>query len=252
MIVADGLVKRFKSNERGSKAIVTAVSDVSFTALDGQITGLLGPNGAGKSTTLRMLATLMKPDRGNALIDGYEIVKDPLQVRKRIGYLPHESGIYPRLSAKENIQYYADLCGVPARESHQRIDELITMLDMQSFADRRTQGFSQGQKTKVALARALVHHPQTLMLDEPTNGLDVMATRGLRKIIRRLADAGHCVVFSSHIMQEVAALCDQIAIISDGTIALADSLIGIRERTGQADLEDAFVVAIGESLDVQP
>ncbi len=252
MIVAEGLVKRFKSTERGNKAVVTAVSDVSFTAPDGQITGLLGPNGAGKSTTLRMLATLMQPDGGEAIIDGYNIITSPLEVRRRIGFLPHDSGIYPRLSARENIQYYADLCGVPVAQSRSRIDDLIGMLEMQKFADRRTQGFSQGQKTKVALARALVHNPQTLMLDEPTNGLDVMATRGLRTIIRRLADAGHCIVFSSHIMQEVAALCDQIAIISDGTIALADTLAGIRAQTGQEDLEDAFVVAIGESVDTLP
>jgi len=194
----------------------------------------------------------MKPDQGQAVIDGFEVISNPLEVRKRIGFLPHESGIYPRLSAKENIQYYADLCGVPRAESRHRIEELVVMLEMQRFADRRTQGFSQGQKTKVALARALVHNPQTLMLDEPTNGLDVMATRGLRTIIRRLADAGHCIVFSSHIMQEVAALCDHIAIISDGTIAMADTLAGIRDRTGQSDLEDAFVVAIGESLEAQP
>lgn len=251
MIEAKALVKRFaatggKSAAKSGKEI-TAVDRVSFVALDGQVTGLLGPNGAGKSTTLRMLTTLMQPDAGTAVIDGHDIVSDPLAVRQRIGFLPHESGIYPRLTARENIQYYADICGVPGRTATQRIDELINMLDMHAFADRRTQGFSQGQKTKVALARALIHNPQTLLLDEPTNGLDIMATRGLRSIIRSLAEAGHCIVFSSHIMQEVAALCDHIAIISDGRIALADSLSNIRQQTGQEDLEDAFVVAIGES-----
>ena len=252
MIEAKRLVKYFDAAGGRKKQKVTAVEEVTFTAQDGQVTGLLGPNGAGKSTTLRMLATLMQPDEGTAVIDGYDIINNPMDVRRRIGYLPHESGIYPRLSARENIQYFANICGVEKNEARQRIDALITLLDMQQFADRRTLGFSQGQKTKVALARALVHNPQTLMLDEPTNGLDVMATRGLRDIIRRLADAGHCIVFSSHIMQEVAALCDHIAIISDGRIALSDSLDGIRATTGQYDLEDAFVVAIGESLDELP
>jgi len=242
MITASGLCKRFKT-ARGD--YVDAIRDVSFYAADGKVTGLLGPNGAGKSTTLRILATLIRPDTGVASIDGCDILSAPLEVRRRIGYLPHQSGIYPRLSARENIQYFADICGVAPGTSHARIEELITLLGMESFADRRAKGFSQGQKTKVGLARALVHNPRTIMLDEPTNGLDVIATRGLRSIIRTLADEGHCVVFSSHIMQEVEALCDHIAIISDGTIAMEDTLDGIRQRTGQQQLEDAFVVAIG-------
>lgn len=248
MIEAEGLAKRFNSSGRGKKQ-VTAVDNVSFVARDGAVTGLLGSNGAGKSTTLRMLATLMQPDAGSAVIDGCDILADPFGVRQRIGFMPHESGIYPRLTARENILYYADICGVARKVAKQKADELTAMLDMQDFADRRTAGFSQGQKTKVALARALIHNPQTLMLDEPTNGLDVMATRGLREIIKRLAQAGHCILFSSHIMQEVAALCDHIAIISDGSIAMANSLEGIRQQTGQEDLEDAFVIAIGETLE---
>lgn len=247
MIVAEGLSKSFPAARKKGKA-VQAVHDVTFDAKDGMVTGLLGPNGAGKSTTLRMLATLMQPDSGTATIDGFDITNEPLEVRQSIGFLPHESGIYPRLTARENIRYYADICGVPAAEASHRIDELVDMLEMGAFADRATRGFSQGQKTKVGLARALVHRPQTLMLDEPTNGLDVMATRGLRQIIRQLADDGHCVLFSSHIMQEVAALCDHIAVISDGQIAMFDTLENIRERTGQFELEDAFVVAIGEQL----
>lgn len=251
MIYAEGLSKAFQKQGRGKGKSVQAITDVSFSAQDGQITGLLGPNGAGKSTTLRILATLMNPDSGHASIDGHDILANPLEVRGSIGFLPHESGIYPRLTARENIRYYADICGVKTRDAESRIDRLITMLEMSTFADRRTQGFSQGQKTKVGLARALVHNPQTLMLDEPTNGLDVMATRGLRMIIRRLADEGHCVLFSSHIMQEVAALCDSIAIISDGRIAMFDTLEGIRQNTGQHDLEDAFVIAIGEKLETR-
>ena len=243
MITAERLGKSFKA--RQSAQSVKAIDAVTFNAADGQVTGLLGPNGAGKSTTLRILATLMKPDTGRAVIDGYDAMADPLAVRRSIGFMPHEAGIYPRLTARENIQYYANLCAVPKDTAKLRITDLIDMLDMGAFIDRQATGFSQGQKTKVALARALVHQPQTLMLDEPTNGLDVIATRGLRDIIRKLAAQGHCVLFSSHIMQEVAALCDHIAIIAHGTIVMADTVDGIREQTGSQDLEDAFVVATG-------
>lgn len=251
MIEARQLSKAFRKKGSRKKADkVHAVVDVSFVAEDGRITGLLGPNGAGKSTTLRMLATLIQPDSGTAVIDGYDVSSNSFQVRRQIGFLPHNSGIYPRLTARENIEYYAKICGLTGSSINSRIDELIGMLDMGEIAQRRAEGFSQGQRTKVGLARALVHEPKTLMLDEPTNGLDVMATRSLRKIIRRLRDEGHCILLSSHIMQEVEALCDHIAIISDGRIAMADSLTGIRQRTGQADLEDAFVIAIGERLEL--
>ena len=249
MIEAQGLSKAFAKQGGKRKALVQAVTDVSFVARDGEITGLLGANGAGKSTTLRILATLMKADSGSAKIEGVAVSEKPLEARKHLGYLPHNSGIYPRLSAKENIQYYGRLYGLSAKQAHKRCDELIELLDMQDIAERRAEGFSQGQKTKVGLARAMVHSPNTLLLDEPTNGLDVMATRALRKIIRRLRDQGHCILFSSHIMQEVAALCDHIAIICDGRVAMADSVTGIQERTGQQDLEDAFVVAIGGTLE---
>jgi len=248
MIVAEQLFKSFKRlgvsrRSAEAKKRVVAVNSVSFTALDGSITGLLGPNGAGKSTTLRMLATLIKPETGEARIDGHDVVSDVLAVRQHLGFMPHNAGIYPRLTARENVHYYARLCGMNTKDSQSRTGELIEQLGMVKFADRRANGFSQGQKTKVALARALVHRPQTLMLDEPTNGLDVMATRGLREIIRQLAADGHCILFSSHIMQEVAALCDHIAIISDGTVAMEDTHQGILRRTGQTDLEDAFVHA---------
>lgn len=256
MIIAEELHKSFKRpgartfgfsrSTRSSSTEhdrVVAVNSVSFTAADGSITGLLGPNGAGKSTTLRMLATLIRPNRGSARVDGHDVTRDVLAVRQHLGFMPHNAGIYPRLSARENIHYYARLCGLDKLCAQQRVGQLIEQLDMGSFADRRATGFSQGQKTKVALARALVHQPQTIMLDEPTNGLDVMATRGLREIIRQLAADGHCIVFSSHIMQEVAALCDHIAIIANGSIAMQDTLAGILQRTGETDLEDAFVNA---------
>ena len=242
MILVDKLCKSFKRSG-GKNERLLAVKDVSFSAGDGSITGLLGPNGAGKSTTLRMLATLIQPDSGQASIDGHNVMSDVLAVRKQLGFMPHNAGIYPRLTARENIQYYAMLCGLSTGDARQRARQLIEQLAMGEFADRRSAGFSQGQRTKVALARALAHQPHTIMLDEPTNGLDVMATRGLREIIRQLAKNGHCILFSSHIMQEVAALCNHIAIISSGSIAMEDTLQNILERTGQSNLEDAFVTA---------
>jgi sodium transport system ATP-binding protein len=223
---------------------VRAVRGVSFSAPDGKITGLLGPNGAGKSTTLRVLYTVMKPDKGTAVIDGADVVLDSLAARQKIGALPHGAGLYPHLTARENIAYYARLCGIDQSEVDDRVASIIQLLEIEAFADRRTKGFSQGQRTKVSLARALVHDPQNVILDEPTNGLDVMATRSLRRLILKLKDTGRCVLFSSHVMQEVAALCDDICIIANGQVAIDDSLAGIRERTGQEDLEEAFVSAI--------
>ena len=223
---------------------VHAVRGISFDAPDGKITGLLGPNGAGKSTTLRVLYTVLKPDAGSANIDGADVVKDSLAARQRLGALPHGAGLYPHLTARENIAYYGRLCGLDNNIIEERVDNIVAMLEIGDFADRRTKGFSQGQRTKVSLARALVHDPQNIVLDEPSNGLDVMATRSLRELILKLKDDGRCVLFSSHVMQEVAALCDDICIIANGQVAIDDSIDGIRERTGCDDLEDAFVAAI--------
>ncbi len=224
---------------------VKAVDGISFEAADGRITGLLGPNGAGKSTTLRVLYTVLKPDSGSAAIDGIDVVTDSLDARRRIGSLPHASGLYPHLTARENIAYYAALYGMPSDKADVRVDQVIAQLDIEDFADRRTKGFSQGQKTKVALARALVHEPRNIILDEPSNGLDVMATRSLRDLVRALKAAGNCILFSSHVMQEVEHLCDEIVIIAEGQVAIHDSPDGIRNHTGCDDLEDAFVKAIG-------
>ncbi|MEM7502740.1 MAG: ATP-binding cassette domain-containing protein [Pseudomonadota bacterium] len=236
MIRVNGLHKSFGA--------VKAVRGVGFDAPDGRITGLLGPNGAGKSTTLRVLYTVLTPDSGSAEIDGVDVVKKPLAARQRIGTLPHGAGLYPRLSARENIRYYAELYGIPVQDIDERVQRVIDELEIGDFADRRSKGFSQGQRTKVALARALVHGPQNILLDEPSNGLDVMATRALRELILRLKAAGKCVLFSSHVMQEVAALCDEIVIIASGQVALHATPDGIRERTGCDDLEDAFVAAL--------
>ncbi|MDA0678773.1 MAG: ATP-binding cassette domain-containing protein [Proteobacteria bacterium] len=237
MIEVKGLYKSFGD--------IKAVQGITFAADNGRITGLLGPNGAGKSTTLRVLYTVLKPDSGSAIIDGIDVVNDSLAARRRIGTLPHGAGLYPHLTARENIAYYAKLYEMPAHTIDEAVQTVIDQLDINDFADRRTKGFSQGQKTKVSLARSLVHGPQNIILDEPSNGLDVMATRSLRALIRQLRDAGKCVLFSSHVMQEVAALCDEIVIIAEGRVAIQDSADGIRNATGCDDLEDAFVKAIG-------
>jgi len=236
MIRVEGLHKSFGE--------VKAVQGISFEADNGKITGLLGPNGAGKSTTLRVLYTVLKPDAGSATIDGVDVVNDSLAARARIGTLPHGSGLYPHLTARENIAYYARLYDMRKDAIDDAVQKVIDQLDINDFADRRTKGFSQGQKTKVSLARSLVHGPQNVILDEPSNGLDVMATRSLRELIRQLRRAGKCVLFSSHVMQEVAALCDEIVIIAEGQVALHDTADGIRNATGCDDLEDAFVKAI--------
>ena len=236
MIVVDGIHKSFGK--------VHAVRGISFEAPDGKITGLLGPNGAGKSTTLRILYTVLRPDRGCARIDGVDVIADSLDARRRIGALPHGSGLYPRLTARENIAYYARLCGLEPDTIDERVDSIVELLEIGDFADRRSKGFSHGQRTKVALARALVHDPQNVILDEPTSGLDVMATRSLRELILKLKDAGRCILFSSHVMQEVAALCDDIVIISKGRVAIDATADGIRQQTGCDDLEDAFVAAL--------
>ena len=224
---------------------VKAVQGVGFSARDGEITGLLGPNGAGKTTTLRMLYTLMKPDAGNVSVDGFDIVRDAEAVRRRLGVLPDARGIYKRLTARENIAYFGRLHGMDDATIARRTAELSKALDMDDVLDRQTEGFSQGQRTKTAIARALVHDPRNVILDEPTNGLDVMTTRGLRDFLRHLRGEGRCVIFSSHIMQEVAALCDRIVVIAHGRVVADATPDALRAQTGESNLEDAFVKLIG-------
>jgi len=224
---------------------VKAVQGVSFTAPDGRITGLLGPNGAGKSTTLRMLYTLLRPDAGTARVDGFDVRQAPLEVQRRLGALPDARGLYPRLTARENVRYFGRLHGLNGADLEARIERLVRLLEMGEIADRRTEGFSTGERLKVAIARALVHGPRNVLLDEPTNGLDVMSTRAMRDVIRRLRDDGQCVLFSSHIMQEVAMLCDHIVIIAHGRVVAQGTADELRAQTGQASLEDAFVSVIG-------
>ncbi|HZP64953.1 MAG TPA: ATP-binding cassette domain-containing protein [Rudaea sp.] len=224
---------------------VVAVDGVSFAARDGEITGLLGPNGAGKTTTLRCLYTLMAPDRGQVLVDGLDAAADPVAVRRRLGVLPDARGLYKRLTARENIAYFGRLHGLDETTIRSRTDAAVAALEMGDFAERRTEGFSQGQRVKTAIARALIHDPKNVILDEPTNGLDVMATRAMREFLKRLKAEGRCVLFSSHIMQEVAALCDRIVVIAKGKVVADESPEALRVQTGAANLEDAFVALIG-------
>jgi sodium transport system ATP-binding protein len=190
-------------NLRKSFKDLVAVENVSFSAKDGEITGLIGPNGAGKTTTMRILYTIMRPDSGQALVDGFDAVADPQQVQRRIGVLPDNRGLYPRLTAREHVRYYGRLHGMKGEALESSIEEMIDTLVMRDVADRRTKGFSKGQTLKVALASALVHKPHNVMLDEPTNGLDVDSSRAVRDMVRRIRDEGRCVLFSSHIMSEV-------------------------------------------------
>ena len=237
MIEVRNLHKRFGA--------VTAVEDVSFSAADGVVTGLLGPNGAGKTTTLRMLYTLIRPDRGSALVDGKDVATHPMEVRRSIGVLPDARGLYPRLTAREHARYAGELHGLSGAALEKRVDELIELLDMKDIANRRAEGFSQGERMKVALARALVHGPRNVLLDEPTNGLDVMSTRAVRTLIRQLKSQGHCVLFSSHVMQEVAALCDRIVVVARGRVVAEGTPDELRTRTGKESLEEAFISVIG-------
>ena len=252
MINVQGLSKQFTVRERGSlfaiktkSRSVTAVDNVSFTARDGEVTGLLGPNGAGKTTTLRMLSTLLTPDAGQAQIDGADLTRERAVVRQRLGVLGDAKGLYWRLTARENITYFGRLQGMSDADAKRRADVLIGELGLRDLSDRPTQGFSQGERMKVAIARALVHNPQTVLLDEPTNGLDIMSTRSMRELIRGLRAQGKCVLFSSHIMQEVAALCDRVVIINKGRAVFSGTPQEVLAATGLDSLEDAFVKLIG-------
>ncbi len=224
---------------------VEALRGVSFRAEDGKVTGLLGPNGAGKTTTLRVLYTILKPESGQAFVDGLDVCDRPLDVRARVGVLPEGHGLYPRLTARENIRYYGELHGLNGADLTRRINRLLNLLEMEDIADRRTEGFSTGERVKVSIARALVHDPRNILLDEPTAGLDVMSTRAMRRFIRQLRDEGRCVLLSSHIMQEVAVLCDRIVVIAKGMVVASGTPEELRMRTGKEDLEDAFVDLIG-------
>ncbi len=242
MIVIDKLAKRFEQG-RGRKArVVQAVDGVSLVAEDGRITGLLGPNGAGKTTTLRMVAALIPPDAGSVLVDGIDVATRPREALARMGVLSDARGLYPRLTARENIVYYGRLHGMTDAAAVARAELLADMFDMRPLLDRRTEGFSQGERMKTALARAVIHDPPNLILDEPTNGLDVLATRALRDALRRLRDeTGKCIVFSTHIMQEVERLCDRVVVVSHGRTVADGTVSALNARCGESDFEETFV-----------
>jgi sodium transport system ATP-binding protein len=241
MIAVQKLQKRF-----GSKV---AVEEVSFRAENGSITGLLGPNGAGKTTALRMLYGLLEPDGGWAEIDGVRVGSGDgaLGARRRLGVLPDTTGLYTRLTPREHLRYSAGLQGLGGEAAEAAVARWLARFEIEELADRPTEGFSHGERRKVALARALVHDPENLVLDEPTNGLDVMSIRSLRGLVRGLAEEGRCVVFSSHVMQEVSALCDRVVILAVGRVVAEGTPDELLERTGHASLEDAFVQLIGSA-----
>ena len=224
-----------------------AVDGVNLTAPNGAITGLIGPNGAGKTTAFRMAYGLLRPDAGEVVIDGITVAEGVLETRRRLGVLPDVRGLYPRLTAREHIRYHGRLQGLDGPELEARISELIQRLDMTSFADRRAKGYSRGQELKVALGRALVHRPRNLILDEPSNGLDVVSSRAVRALIHEMRDAGHCILISSHIMSEVSVLCDRLVIIAEGRVIAEGTPDELREQTDSADLEEVFIRLIGQS-----
>jgi len=241
MIRVDHLRKSFKA--------VHALDDLSFEAPDGVVTGLIGPNGAGKTTALRILCTVMKPDSGHASIDGFDTVTDTLEAQSRLGVVPDSRGLYPRMTAREHIQYCGRLHGMERGDLARRIDELSELLGMHEFIDRRARGFSKGQMRKVALARALVHRPRNILLDEPTNGLDVGSSRAVHEIIQGLKRDGCCIVFCSHIMQEVANISDQVIVMARGRAAATGTVPDLLKRTGAKDIEGVFLKVTGAATD---
>ena len=241
MIEVNQIAKSFDARVDGKRARVVAVEDVSFVADDGLITAMLGPNGAGKTTTLRIIGTLVRADRGQARVGRIDVQSDTRAVRAHLGVLSDARGLYTRLTARENVEYYAQLRNVPSKLGSDRLAMMAELLDMGSLLERRVEGFSTGERLKVALARALIHDPHHLILDEPTNGLDVVSTRALRRLLVHLRNQGKCIVISSHIMQEVDQLADQIVIVARGRTVAHGTAQQIRAEAGTESLEDAFV-----------
>jgi sodium transport system ATP-binding protein len=241
MIEARHLVKRFRDRKRGS---VCAVDGVSFCCRPGEIYGLLGANGAGKTTLLRMLATILAPTEGVAIVAGFDVAKDPQMVRSRVGFLSTATALYGRLSAQEMVEYFGRLHGIGESALQRRIDELFTRLGMNEFRDRRCDRLSSGMRQKVSIARTLVHDPSVMIFDEPTSGLDVMAARAIVAFIRECRDSGRTVVFSTHVMSEAEKLCDRMGIIHDGKLLAEGSLAELRARFATQDLEDLFVKVV--------
>ncbi len=241
MIEVQGLRKSFKT--------VTALDGIEFKARDGEITGLIGPNGAGKTTALRILYTVMRPDEGAAEVDGFDTVTQRQEVQRRIGVLPDSRGLYPRLTAREHVRYFGRLHGMNGKALESRVEELISILGIGDYADRRAKGYSKGQNRKVGIARAVVHEPQNLLFDEPTNGLDVASTRAVHGLLRGWRDQGRCVLFCSHIMQEVAAISDRLVVLSLGRVAAQGTIEELYRQTGETDLESMFLALTRRAKD---
>lgn len=238
MIKAQGLTKRFKK--------LVAVDDVSFTCHDGEVFGLLGPNGAGKTTLLRLLATVLEPSAGTALVDGLDVRRESGRVRARVGLLVETAGLYARFTPREHLRFYGHLQGFDGAGLERRIDVILEMLEMADFADRRTEGFSAGMQRRVILGQTLIHDPPNVILDEPTAGLDVMSTRTVRALVGRFRDEGRCVLISTHLMAEAHRLCNRVAIIHKGRLRAVGTPADLVARTGATDLEEAFVCIVGE------
>ena len=259
MLEVMGLSKTFKAPKKSKKelklgrikdpredgALFHAVRDVSFECHSGEILGLLGMNGAGKTTTLRVLATALKPTEGTAVLDGVDIRENPIEVRKRIGFLSGSTGLYGRLTAREMVEYYGRLNGIPNDVLKKRMDELFEFLEMGSFLDKRNDHLSTGMKQKVSIARTLVHDPRVLFFDEPTSGLDVLSSKNIVNFIINCREKGKTVVFSTHFMSEVDKLCDRVVVIHHGRVFFTGTVAALRQQTGLDDLEEAFVALVG-------
>lgn len=235
------LTESEKADVRFGGNLFHSVRDVSFNCAAGEVLGLLGPNGAGKTTTLRMLSTALQPDSGSVLIDGQDVLKNPLEARKRLGFLSSSTGLYGRLTARENIAYFGRLHGMSEKALQARIEEIFTLLSMHEFANRRADNMSSGMKQKTAIARAVVHSPQVVVLDEPTTGLDIMTVQTVLDFIQSLKAQGTPVIFSTHHLDEVSALCDRVVVINQGISAFDGSLSQFRQLSANGDLRQAFL-----------
>ncbi len=243
-IRARDLCKNFQDPERGR---IEAVSEVNLTCVPGEIYGLLGPNGAGKTTTLRMLSTILAPTSGSAEIDGVDVQKDPLEARRRIGFLSTSTGLYPRLTARETLQYFGKLHGLLGEQLDERVEQLIAAFDMSSFAEGRCESFSTGQKQKVSIARAVLHDPPVLILDEPTTGLDILASSAMIDFIEDRRSHGACILLSTHIMSEAERLCDRLGVIHGGRLLAEGTQAELLEKTGEAYLDAVFMKLVREA-----
>ena len=248
MIQVENLTKTFQDRKRGA---VHALDHVFFAVHEGEIFGILGPNGAGKTTTLRLLATVLAPSEGTAQVGGYDIVREPEKVRKQVGFLSGDMGLYARLTPREILRFFARLNGMTGDKLRARLDQIVSLLEMHSFADTKIDRLSTGMKQKVAIARAVIHDPPILILDEPTYGLDVPTARLIENFILDAKDAGKCIIFSTHVMEEAEYLCDRIAVIHEGRVRIIGTMDELREHTGKRRLREIFLDLLGLKDDVR-